>query len=151
VARQPGTVTSVETLLHLEGCYAPEHTDRGNPRPAAAGRGECQPRRIRAARTSIPNRSDDEQYSAPLSVDTVPIYIHEKVKPEALICDLRRQAGGCDPQAICSRDFDRIEDPKMRLDFCQHAENWSNRDNPGGFAVGDELAGGEATGVSDLT
>jgi adenine-specific DNA-methyltransferase len=106
---------------------------------------------IRATRTSIPNRSDDEQYTAPLSVDTVPIYIQEKVKPEALICDLRRQAGGCDPQAICSRDFDRIEDPKMRLDFCQHAENWSNRDNPGGFAVGDELAGGEATGVSDLT
>ena len=72
-------------------------------------------------------RGKDEQDSAPLSVDTVPIYIQEKVKPEALIRDLRRQVRGCDPQADLFGDFDRIEDPEMRLDFYQHAENWSNR------------------------
>jgi adenine-specific DNA-methyltransferase len=49
------------------------------------------------------------------------------VKPEALIRDLCRQARGCPPQANLFGDFDRIDDLEMRLDFCQHAENWSNR------------------------
>ena len=79
-------------------------------------------------------RGKDEQDSAPLSVDTVPIYIQEKVKPEALIRDLRRQVRGCDPQADLFGDFDQIEDPEMRLDFYQHAENWSNR-----MILGDSL------------
>jgi adenine-specific DNA-methyltransferase len=64
----------------------------------------------------------------------VPIYIQEKVKPEALIRDLRRQASGCETQANLFGDFDRIEDPGMRLDFYQHAENWSNR-----MILGDSL------------
>ena len=64
----------------------------------------------------------------------MPIYIQEKVKPEALIRDLRRQVRGCDPQADLFGDFDRIEDPEMRLDFYQHAENWSNR-----MILGDSL------------
>ncbi len=72
-------------------------------------------------------RGKDAQDAAPLAVDTVPIYIQEKVKPEALIRDLRRQAGGCEAQANLFGDFDRIEDAELRLDFYQHAENWSNR------------------------
>jgi hypothetical protein len=79
----------------------------------------------------------------------VPIYIQEKVKPEALIRDLRRQAGGCDPQANLFARFRPDRGPGDPAGFL--AENWSNRDDPGGFAVGDELAGGEATGVWDLT
>ena len=79
-------------------------------------------------------RGKDEQDSAPLAVDTVPIYIQEKVKPEALIRDLHRQAQGCEAQADLFGDFDRIEDPEMRLDFYQHAENWSNR-----MILGDSL------------
>ena len=64
----------------------------------------------------------------------MPIYIQEKVKPEALIRDLRRQVGGCEAQANLFGDFDRIEDAEMRLDFYQHAENWSNR-----MILGDSL------------
>src|SRR6185437_16055986 len=72
-------------------------------------------------------RGKDEQDSAPLAVDTVPIYIQEKVYPEALIRDLQRMSGGSEAQADLFGDFDRIEDPETRLDFYQHAENWSNR------------------------
>ena len=79
-------------------------------------------------------RGKDEQDSTPLAVDTVPIYIQEKVKPEALIRDLHRQAHGSEAQANLFGDFDRIEDPELKLDFYQHPENWSNR-----MILGDSL------------
>jgi len=45
-------------------------------------------------------RGKDAQDAAPLSVETVPIYIQEKVLPEALIRDLQRQSKqGTEPQA----------------------------------------------------
>jgi adenine-specific DNA-methyltransferase len=137
VARQPRLETSVETLRH------PEDVTRANI-PTAETSGLLRQEEESAKPRLYPRNPDldpqlvwrgkDEQDSAPLSVDTVPIYIQEKVKPEALIRDLRRQARGCDPQANLFGDFDRIEDPEMRLDFYQHAENWSNR-----MILGDSL------------
>ena len=73
-------------------------------------------------------RGKDALDLAPLSVPTVPIYIQEKVLPEALIRDLRRPIGkitGQQPDLFGS--FDRITDPEAKLDFYKHAENWSNR------------------------
>ncbi len=70
----------------------------------------------------------------PLRVPTVPIYIQEKVLPAALIRDLRRVSKGCEPQADLFGGFDRISDPEMRMEFYQHAENWSNR-----MILGDSL------------
>jgi adenine-specific DNA-methyltransferase len=37
-------------------------------------------------------RGKDEQDAEDLSVDSVPIYIQEKIKPEAIISDLRRRS-----------------------------------------------------------
>jgi adenine-specific DNA-methyltransferase len=115
---------------------AAEHPHRRDLRPDAPGGG--------GEASAVPRNPDldpqlvwrgkDAQDAAPLAVDTVPIYIQEKVKPEALIRDLRRQAGGCEAQANLFGDFDRIEDAEMRLDFYQHAENWSNR-----MILGDSL------------
>lgn len=79
-------------------------------------------------------RGKDELDAAPLRVPTVPIYIQEKVLPAALIRDLKRVSKGCEPQADLFGGFDRIEDPEMRMEFYQHAENWSNR-----MILGDSL------------
>ena len=76
----------------------------------------------------------DELDAVPLRVPTVPIYIQEKVLPAALIRDLRRVSKGCEPQADLFGSFDRISDPEMRMEFYQHAENWSNR-----MILGDSL------------
>ena len=80
-------------------------------------------------------RGKDEQDSAPLRVETVPIYIQEKLYPEALIRDLQRvSAREAPPQADLFGGFDRITDEAARLEFYQHAENWSNR-----MILGDSL------------
>jgi adenine-specific DNA-methyltransferase len=79
-------------------------------------------------------RGKDALDAAPLRVPTVPIYIQEKVLPAALIRDLKRVSKGCEPQADLFGGFDRIEDPEMRMEFYQHAENWSNR-----MILGDSL------------
>ena len=80
-------------------------------------------------------RGKDAQDSAPLRVETVPIYIQEKLYPEALIRDLQRvSAKEAAPQADLFGGFDRITDEAARLEFYQHAENWSNR-----MILGDSL------------
>ena len=80
-------------------------------------------------------RGKDAQDSSPLSVETVPIYIQEKVLPEALIRDLQRQSRhGTEPQADLFGGFDRIADAETKLEFYAHAENWSNR-----MILGDSL------------
>jgi adenine-specific DNA-methyltransferase len=137
VARRPRTETAVETLRH------PDEVTRLNI-PTAETSGLMRQEEETARPRLYPRNPDldpqlvwrgkDEQDTAPLAVDTVPIYIQEKVKPEALIRDLRRQAKGCEAQANLFGDFDRIDDPELRLDFYQHAENWSNR-----MILGDSL------------
>jgi adenine-specific DNA-methyltransferase len=79
-------------------------------------------------------RGKDEQDAESLSVPTVPIYIQEKVLPEALIRDLKRQSAGAAPQADLFGGFDRIADAETKLEFYTHAENWSNR-----MILGDSL------------
>ena len=80
-------------------------------------------------------RGKDAQDGEDLQVPTVPIYIQEKVLPEALIRDLQRQTRqGVAPQADFFGSFDRIHDPEAKLEFYGHAENWSNR-----MILGDSL------------
>jgi adenine-specific DNA-methyltransferase len=77
----------------------------------------------------------DALNSEPLRVPTVPIYIQEKVLPEALIRDLRRQTThGTPAQTDLFGSFDRIADAETKLEFYEHAENWSNR-----MVLGDSL------------
>jgi len=80
-------------------------------------------------------RGKDAQDGEDLQVPTVPIYIQEKVLPEALIRDLQRQTRqGVAPQADFFGSFDRLHDPEAKLEFYGHAENWSNR-----MILGDSL------------
>ena len=74
-----------------------------------------------------------------LAVPVVPIYIQEKIHPQAIIEDLRRsraQAGRAasaeqltsSPISTASRDFEQ------KVEFYQHEQNWANR-----MILGDSL------------
>ena len=136
-AARPGAATAVETLHH------PADVTRRNIPTAetsslmaedeAGARSKLYPRNPDLD-PQLVWRGKDAQDADPLTVSTVPIYIQEKVLPEALIRDLQRQSRGTAPQAVLFGGFDRIADPETRMEFYQHAENWSNR-----MILGDSL------------
>lgn len=81
-------------------------------------------------------KGKDEQDSKDLAVDVVPIYIQEKIHPQALIEDLRAHAKGnpeTQPQMAMFADFNgiRFED---YIDFYKHGQKWQNR-----MILGDSL------------
>ena len=68
-------------------------------------------------------------------VPVVPVYIQEKIKPQALIENLRDTArrGEREPELTLFDDFDGLEFEDL-IDFYQHDQNWSNR-----MILGDSL------------
>ena len=83
-------------------------------------------------------RGKDQQDSADLLVDAPPIYIQEKVHPQALIDDLKRgtarRARAADPQPDLFADFNGLPEGPERTEFYRHEQNWSNR-----MILGDSL------------
>ena len=81
-------------------------------------------------------KGKDEQDRKPLEVPVVPIYIQEKIHPQAIIEDLRgsepkrRQAAQLDLFA----DFNGLDDFDKKVEFYQHDQHWSNR-----MILGDSL------------
>ncbi len=80
-------------------------------------------------------KGKDEQDAQDLEVPVVPIYIQEKIHPQALIEDIRAEAAGAknEPQASLFSDFNGIRFEEY-IEFYQHAQNWSNR-----LILGDSL------------
>jgi adenine-specific DNA-methyltransferase len=82
-------------------------------------------------------KEKDEQDRQPLEVPAVPIYIQEKVHPQALIENLREtaKAGEVEPEFQLFKDFNGIKFEQL-IEFYQHKDgvNWSNR-----FVLGDSL------------
>jgi adenine-specific DNA-methyltransferase len=78
----------------------------------------------------------DEQDRRPLEVPAVPIYIQEKVHPQALIEELRiRAAANRPPDANLFADFNGLDgDPAKRTDFYHHEHQWTKR-----LILGDSL------------
>jgi adenine-specific DNA-methyltransferase len=75
-----------------------------------------------------------EQDSKDLEVPVVPVYIQEKIHPQALIEDFRRTAKEGQPgQVDLFSDFNGIKFEEM-VDFYHHEQNWSNR-----MILGDSL------------
>lgn len=72
-------------------------------------------------------KGKDEQDSEPLRVDTVPVYIQEKIQPRQIVEDLRRLKNKIEPQADLFSDFNGLHDPEAKLDFYAHDQNWTNR------------------------
>ena len=86
-------------------------------------------------------RGKDEQDSKALDVPVVPVYIQEKIHPQALIENLRRtaKAGEAEPELTLFSDFNGMEDDfSKKLDFYSHQADrqphWSNR-----MILGDSL------------
>jgi adenine-specific DNA-methyltransferase len=80
-------------------------------------------------------KGKDEQDQQDLAVPVVPIYIQEKILPQAIIEDLRRrsQVDHPDEQTSFFADFNNIKFEDM-VDFYKHEQNWSNR-----MILGDSL------------
>ena len=85
-------------------------------------------------------KGKDEQDSQPLEVPIVPIYIQEKIHPQALVENLRQTAkanaalGSAAPELTLFDDFNGIEDFDKKVDFYHHDQHWSNR-----MILGDSL------------
>jgi adenine-specific DNA-methyltransferase len=80
-------------------------------------------------------KGKDEQDRADLAVPVVPIYIQEKIYPQALIDDLRRSKRHAENQRNLFADFNGLpEEFDQRVDFYQHEGHWSNR-----MILGDSL------------
>jgi adenine-specific DNA-methyltransferase len=72
-------------------------------------------------------KGKDEQDQSDLAIPSLPIYIQEKIAPQALIEDLRavgRKAS--EPQIDLFGDFNGIEFEKL-VDFYHHEQHWTNR------------------------
>ena len=78
-------------------------------------------------------KGKDEQDGRDLAVEVVPVYIQEKVHPQAIIQDLMRN-GDREQQLDFFADFDALTDLAQRLEFYEHDEHWQNR-----MILGDSL------------
>ena len=80
-------------------------------------------------------KGKDEQDQTALAVPVVPIYIQEKIHPQALINALPRSKQPGDNQPDLFADFNGLpEEFDQRVDFYQHDGHWSNR-----MILGDSL------------
>jgi adenine-specific DNA-methyltransferase len=80
-------------------------------------------------------KGKDEQDRHGLSVPVVPIYIQEKIHPQAIIDALPRSGADTDATADLFADFNGLpEDFDQRVDFYHHEGHWSNR-----MILGDSL------------
>lgn len=81
-------------------------------------------------------RGKDEQDRVALSVSAPPLYIQEKVHPQALIEDLKRQSRARveDDAPDLFGDFNGLPDSQAKTEFYRHAQHWSNR-----MILGDSL------------
>jgi len=80
-------------------------------------------------------KGKDEQDQHPLEVPAVPIYIQEKISPQAIIENVREQAKKEQPeqQLALFNDFNHILFEEL-VDFYHHEQNWTNR-----MILGDSL------------
>jgi adenine-specific DNA-methyltransferase len=79
-------------------------------------------------------KGKDQQDAADLEVPAPPIYIQEKVHPQAIIEDIRQRAATGKPRPVdLFSDFNGLEESK-RTEFYQHPQHWSNR-----MILGDSL------------
>jgi adenine-specific DNA-methyltransferase len=80
-------------------------------------------------------KGKDEQDQNPLEVPAVPIYIQEKISPQAIIENVRAEAKEQlnDQQLSLFNDFNNIAFEDL-VDFYHHEQNWSNR-----MILGDSL------------
>ncbi len=82
-------------------------------------------------------RGKDEQDWSDLIVQAPPLYIQEKVHPQALIEDIKRRSKARAAAAMPDlfADFNGLRDAQAATEFYQHDQHWSNR-----MILGDSLS-----------
>ncbi|MCX6841961.1 MAG: site-specific DNA-methyltransferase [candidate division WOR-3 bacterium] len=79
-------------------------------------------------------KGKDEQDQKPLEVPAVPVYIQEKIHPQAIVEQVKAEARKTTPRmADLFADFNNIKFEDL-VDFYRHEQNWSNR-----MILGDSL------------
>jgi len=79
-------------------------------------------------------KGKDELDRKDLEVPSVPVYIQEKIHPQAIVEDLRAYSDAGKPEDLqLFSDFNGIKFEEM-IDFYHHEQNWSNR-----MILGDSL------------
>jgi adenine-specific DNA-methyltransferase len=78
-------------------------------------------------------KGKEEQDSHDLEVPAVPIYIQEKISPQAIIENLRTEQRKNDDQPSLFSDFDGLDFEQV-VQFYQHTQSWTNR-----LILGDSL------------
>ena len=81
----------------------------------------------------------DKENQENLILEAMPIYTQEKIQPQVIIDDLRRQAAQRKQQAPGATqnlfaNFNGLADEKARVEFYQHQQKWTNR-----LILGDSL------------
>jgi adenine-specific DNA-methyltransferase len=104
---------------------------------------EGKPATIDLADAQLVWRGKDEQDWSDLIVNAPPLYIQDKIHPQAIIDDLlrqsqqRQQADEAQPSLFADHfhDFNGLSDLEKRTEFYQHDQYWQNR-----MILGDSLA-----------
>ena len=79
-------------------------------------------------------KGKDEQDAQPLAVPAVPVYIQEKIHPQAIVEDVRKAAEAGKPRQLdLFADFNGLPF-EQQIDFYHHDANWANR-----MILGDSL------------
>ncbi len=91
-------------------------------------------------------KGKDDQDRQDLAVPIVPVYIQEKIHPQAIIDDLlaQRKKGKPEEQLTLFADFNGIDDFDKKIDFYHHDQHWSNR-----MILGDSLLVRDTRGIPD--
>ena len=80
-------------------------------------------------------RGKDDQDAADLAVPAVPIYIQEKISPQAIVEDLRTKTRDAQPEPLqLFNDFNGVTEFQQKVDFYRHDQHWTNR-----MILGDSL------------
>ncbi|MBI3090520.1 MAG: site-specific DNA-methyltransferase [Candidatus Tectomicrobia bacterium] len=136
MAKKNTRMTSVESL---------RHKDKRRNIPTEELRGfvaeeEAAPRTMLYPRDpsldpQLVWKGKDEQDREDLAVPVAPVYIQEKIHPQALIEDLRRRGGKPKQEQLdLFADFNGIDGFDKKVEFYQYDANWSNR-----MILGDSL------------
>jgi adenine-specific DNA-methyltransferase len=139
--KKPAGPTPVDAIKHKDGrVNIPTQELRG-----FVATDEAAPPRMRYPRDpsldpQLVWKGKDEQDAADLEVPVVPVYIQEKIHPQALVENLRitAKAGEDEPELTLFSDFNGIDDFDKKVDFYSHdagsQPHWSNR-----MILGDSL------------
>ncbi|UQW77112.1 site-specific DNA-methyltransferase [Pseudomonas avellanae] len=130
------TVEHQSVMQHHEQASVKVRYPRSN-----SNLGEEKAQRNRDLDPQLVWRGKDKQDWSELVVNAPPLYIQEKVKPKALIDDLRRQTDELREAAASQvstldlfSDFNGLPDGADRTEFYQHDGHWQNR-----MILGDSL------------